>query len=69
MVDDLGIDDTAVRVDGATAAEDNSVISPHLLALAANGVVLTDYHVFKFCSPSRTQMLYVRSIVDTESRQ
>lgn len=57
VIDDLGIDDVSVRVNGSTDASPNGVVSPHLQALASDGVVLTDYHVFKFCSPSRTQML------------
>ena len=57
VVDDLGIDDTSVRVPGSTPAVPNGVLSPHIESLAASGIVLTDWHVFKFCSPSRSQML------------
>jgi len=57
VVDDLGIDDTSVRVPGSTPAAPNGVLSPHIESLAASGIVLTDWHVFKFCSPSRSQML------------
>eukprot|EP01052_Picozoa_sp_SAG31_P047564 SAG31_NODE_9573_length_1257_cov_1.299655_2_plen_139_part_00 len=60
VIDDLGIDDTSVRVPGSTLSTPNGVISPHIDSLAAAGIVLTNWHVFKFCSPSRTQMLLGR---------
>lgn len=56
-IDDLGIDDTSIRVPGSTLPTPNGVISPHIESLAKGGIVLTNWHVFKFCSPSRTQML------------
>ena len=31
--------------------------SPHIAALAAEGIRLSEWYVFKFCSPSRSQTL------------
>eukprot|EP00041_Stephanoeca_diplocostata_P010548 m.167941 g.167941 ORF g.167941 m.167941 type:complete len:261 (-) comp18195_c0_seq34:3343-4125(-) len=33
------------------------IISPHLDELAASGIVLTDYHVYKVCSPTRASFM------------
>ena len=33
------------------------IISPHLDALASGGVKLTNYYVFRFCSPSRSTFM------------
>jgi arylsulfatase A-like enzyme len=57
VIDDLGIDDTSIRVPGSTLPTPNGVLSPHIESLASSGIILTDWHVFKFCSPSRSQML------------
>jgi arylsulfatase I/J len=32
-------------------------MTPHIDELSRAGVILSDYHTFKFCSPSRTQLL------------
>lgn len=57
VVDDLGIDDTSIRVPGATLPTANGVISPHMQALRDGGILVSDHTVFKFCSPSRSQLL------------
>lgn len=57
LVDDLGINDTSIRVEGATSLVPNGILSPHFLNLRESGVLLTDHTVFKFCSPSRSQLL------------
>jgi arylsulfatase B len=51
LADDLGWNDVGFSGAG------NRMLTPHLDALARTGVILTDYHTFKFCSPSRTQIL------------
>ena len=35
----------------------NRMQSPHIAALAAEGIRLSEWYVFKFCSPSRSQTL------------
>ena len=42
---------------GAVPNQTNAIDTPHLDELATGGVRLTDYAVFKFCSPSRSQFL------------
>ena len=49
VVDDLGWNDLGFR--------NPEVESPALDALAASGVVLADYHVFFWCSPTRSSFL------------
>ena len=60
VIDDLGMYDTSVRVgSGAmdTTTPRSGVLTPTLQALADDGIVLSQHYVFKFCSPSRTQLL------------
>jgi arylsulfatase A-like enzyme len=62
MVDDLGFNDVGFQ-DGrrsnvsAFKNNTNSILTPHIDALAHAGVVLGDYTVYKYCSPSRAQTL------------
>lgn len=49
VVDDLGWNDLGFR--------NPEIESPQLDALAASGVVLVDYHVFFWCSPTRSSFL------------
>jgi arylsulfatase len=50
VIDDLGWNDLGYQ----NSAQGGDVRSPNIDALAAGGVRLTDYHVFRFCSPSRS---------------
>eukprot|EP00039_Didymoeca_costata_P024008 m.8970 g.8970 ORF g.8970 m.8970 type:complete len:559 (+) comp3984_c0_seq1:142-1818(+) len=56
VLDDLGWNDVSFQ-NGALPGQSNKIISPTMDKLASEGVVLDDYTVFKFCSPSRTQFL------------
>jgi arylsulfatase A-like enzyme len=49
VIDDLGWNDLGFR--------NPEIESPELDALAASGVVLADYHVFFWCSPTRSSFL------------
>jgi arylsulfatase B len=55
-VSDLGWNDLSYQR-GAEPGQENAMASPHLDSLALGGVRLSDYNVFKFCSPSRSQFL------------
>ena len=57
LIDDLGIDDTSVRVPNATSEQPNGLITPHISGLRETGILLSQYYSFKFCSPSRSQLL------------
>ena len=46
-----------MRVPRATGYDSNKVLSPSIQQLAEDGILLAAYYVFKFCSPSRSQML------------
>jgi len=48
--DDLGYDDLGALNGGLT-------ITPAIDALRASGLVMSDYHTFKICSPSRASVL------------
>ena len=52
----LGWNDVGFQRD-AVPNQTNAIDTPHLDELAAGGVRLADYAVFKFCSPSRSQFL------------
>eukprot|EP00038_Savillea_parva_P012281 m.203553 g.203553 ORF g.203553 m.203553 type:complete len:523 (+) comp22152_c0_seq1:1-1569(+) len=50
----------AMFQNNATPGQHNVMQTPNIDALAHSGVILTDYTVYKYCSPSRTQMLIGR---------
>lgn len=54
LADDLGWNDLSFSGDA------NRMLSPRLATLAKSGVILDRYHPFKFCSPSRSQLLIGR---------
>ena len=54
VVDDLGHNDLGYS---STAAPGSDILTPNIDALAASGVKLSDYNVFRFCSPSRSTFL------------
>lgn len=54
VVDDLGYNDLGYS---STAPAGSDVLTPNIDALAASGVKLSDYNVFRFCSPSRSTFL------------
>ena len=56
VLDDVGWNDLGFQR-GALAGQDNGVLTPHIDALAGEGVALHDFTTFKFCSPARTQLL------------
>eukprot|EP00035_Acanthoeca_spectabilis_P032755 m.20201 g.20201 ORF g.20201 m.20201 type:complete len:549 (-) comp5549_c0_seq1:372-2018(-) len=59
VVDDLGFNDVGFQ-NNATPGQQNVMQTPTIDALAKGGVILSDYTVYKYCSPSRTQMLVGR---------
>eukprot|EP00041_Stephanoeca_diplocostata_P018063 m.374793 g.374793 ORF g.374793 m.374793 type:complete len:307 (-) comp20910_c0_seq1:1957-2877(-) len=59
VVDDLGWNDVGFQ-NNATPNQRNVMQTPHIDELAHSGVVLDDYTVYKYCSPSRSQMLVGR---------
>jgi arylsulfatase A-like enzyme len=56
VVDDLGWNDLGFQND-ALAGQRNKILSPHIDALARDGIRLLDYSSYKFCSPARSQFL------------
>ena len=56
VVDDLGWNDLGYQR-SALPGQHNAMDSPHLDSLARDGVRLHDFAVFKFCSPSRSDLL------------
>lgn len=61
-IDDLGFNDVGFQDSrrsnmSAFSNSTNSILTPHIDALAHTGVVLDDYNVYKYCSPSRAQTL------------
>ena len=57
LVDDLGIGDTSLRIHKATSESPTEVVSPNMQQLRDQGLLLDQHYVFKFCSPSRSQLL------------
>jgi arylsulfatase A-like enzyme len=49
VIDDLGFHDTGYK--------DSEVLSPHIDALRASGVHLTNFYAAKWCAPSRSSMM------------
>jgi len=54
VVDDWGYNDVGYH---NTAPAGTDVVTPNIDALAAGGVKLEDYNVFRFCSPTRSTFL------------
>merc|ERR1719272_669059 len=53
VADNLGYNDVGYNnVNGS-----NKQLTPTLDALASEGIILSDYHVFKFCSPTRASFM------------
>lgn len=61
VVDDLGWNDVGFQ-NNAIPTQRNVMQTPHIDTLATSGVVLDDYTVYKYCSPSRSQMLVKKYI-------
>ena len=59
VVDDLGWNDVGFQRN-ATPGQHNVMRTPQLDRLAREGVRLADFAVYKYCSPSRSQMLVGR---------
>ena len=59
LADDLGF--AEVNFDRRTPSAD--VITPHIDALARDGVRLSRHYTFKFCSPSRSSLLSGRNAI------
>lgn len=51
MVDDLGWNGMSFR------SNNSEVVSPNIDSLAKNGIILDNYYVYKFCSPTRASFL------------
>ena len=49
LIDDLGWNDVGFH--------NPSILSPNIDLLARSGIELTDYHVYKVCSPTRASVL------------
>ena len=60
VVDDLGFNDVGFqdsrRSNISASNVTNAIITPRIDALARTGVILDDYAVYKYCSPSRAQI-------------
>ena len=54
VVDDWGHNDVGYH---SSAAPGTDVVTPNIDDLARSGVILEDYNVFRFCSPTRSTFL------------